>query len=136
MSLYDIIDTLDAFRACISQFVNWWTQMNMIMGHQSASAEELVKTYTLLRKNNISEKWKELEDVFRTYTNEVCKTALSAVLINVHSIHLSQVGLLQDLYPDLIERIGDAGNVATDKLIKSTVDVLALTGSLYVNGLT
>jgi len=110
--------------------------MNMIMGHQSASAEELVKTYTLLRKNNISEKWKELEDVFRTYTNEVCKTALSAVLINVHSIHLSQVGLLQDLYPDLIERIGDAGNVATDKLIKSTVDVLALTGSLYVNGLT
>ena len=76
MSLYDIIDTLDAFRACISQFVNWWTQMNMIMGHQSASAEELVKTYTLLRKNNISEKWKGLEDAFRTYTNEVCKTVL------------------------------------------------------------
>jgi len=59
-----------------------------------------------------------------------------AVLINIHSIYVSQVGLLQDLYPDLIERIGDAGNVATDKLAKSTVDVLALTGSLYVNGLT
>jgi len=65
---------LESFKDSISQYVAWWTRMNMAMSFQATSCEELTRLNNDLRKNKVAEKWQNLSKEFQNYTAKVVST--------------------------------------------------------------
>jgi len=100
------------------------------MSSHSTNSARLVQTYSGTGGSIIARKWQGLEAALQDYTHKVSHHSPCRRLYSLKS----QVGLLQDTYPDLIERIDDTSSIDIDRPIQSTIDVLALIAPSYACG--
>ena len=68
------VDILESFKNSISGYVNWWTRMNMSMNQQAESIEQLSRMYSNERNKKVVDKWEQISDDFRKYTDRVSRS--------------------------------------------------------------